>query len=915
MKTITEILIRLSLMGLTLMPVIGCNSSSNGNSTTSGDLTAVDSETKDSSTVKLTYPVVDTGQSACYDDDGAKITCPGTGEAFAGQDAQYVGLQPSYTDNGDGTVTDNVTGLVWQQIPANSGLNYQEAEAYCESLELGGYDDWRIPTTKELFSISNVSKGWPYLDTTYFNLAGSSVSKDEQYWTQYYVGTTVEGGSEAAFGVNHGTGHIKAYPATVSGPMGNYVRAVRGNSSYGVNDFEKNGDGTVTDHATGLMWQQANSKTVMDWKDALAYAENLTEGGYSDWRLPTVKELQSIVDYTHSPSTGDAANLGPAIDTDFFDITALASGTTDYDPDYGYFWTSTSAYFGEDSPEYYYAWYVAFGSAVGQDGADFHGAGAVRFDTKYEGGALGEGGERYYNYVRCVRDVESGVSKNSSDDNGLAYEPFINSIVFDFAYGDTETGERLIDSQYASTAYYNMDETGSDPGNMFGVNFADGRIKGYGLNLAGADKTFFVIYVRDNKATNYGVNNFRDNGDGTITDLSTGLMWMQDDSGYGMEWQDALAYCEDLEYASHTDWRLPNAKELQSIVDYTRMPDATDNTTPSTPGAAIDTNFFNITPFTNYNGDEDWGFFWSASTHKSSNGNGGWGAYIAFGRALGYMGDGWVDIHGAGCERSDPKYDDGTDYSEGHGPQGDAVYVYNYVRPVCYDETVTNPTYVVVDTNQNTYWDNTSEISAPAQGETFYGQDAQYNGIQASYTDNGNGTVTDNNTGLMWQKSPDTNGDGDILSNDKYSYDEAMVNASACTTGGYTDWRLPTIKELYSLMQFSGEDVSSESLGDTEAGMDMPIDDGSDGEEPAGTIVDTSSDMAAPELDFNAGVDYLSGLGVTMTAADLEAVFGSPPPPLAEELAQALNITIQQAETLMNDYLGLPDLDLGMSSM
>jgi len=56
----------------------------------------------------LSYPVVDTGQSACYDADGAGITCPGTDDAFAVQDAQYAGSQPSYTDNGDGTITDNM---------------------------------------------------------------------------------------------------------------------------------------------------------------------------------------------------------------------------------------------------------------------------------------------------------------------------------------------------------------------------------------------------------------------------------------------------------------------------------------------------------------------------------------------------------------------------------------------------------------------------------------------------------------------------------------------------------------------------------------------------------------------------------------------------------------------------------------
>jgi len=377
------------------------------------------------------YPVVDTGQTACYDDNGDEITCPESGEDFAGQDAQYDGNQMSYSDNGDGTITDNTTGLMWQQTPGNTGLSWQDAVDDCESLILAGYDDWRIPTLKELFSISDFAKGWPYLNTTYFDIAGTSVSKDEQYWADYYVGTTVEGGSAAAFGVNHGTGHIKAYPAGASGPMGNYVRAVRGNT-YGVNDFVDNGDGTITDNATGLMWQQADSGSGLDWENALAYAETSTLARHNDWRLPNVKELQSIVDYTRSPSAGDAANLGPAIDTDFFQITELPSGTTNYSPDYGYFWSSTSAYFGTNSPEYYYAWYVAFGTAVDDDGNDMHGAGAVRFDTKVEGGPLGEGGERYYNYVRLVRDAGSTQSTDvyvdQNDDNCDGNSPCYSTI-------------------------------------------------------------------------------------------------------------------------------------------------------------------------------------------------------------------------------------------------------------------------------------------------------------------------------------------------------------------------------------------------------------------------------------------------------------------------------------------------------
>ena len=327
MKAILGISTKMILVFLTLINIAGCDdaSSNSGNSSSSG------------------YAIVDTGQSACYDDNGDEISCPEPGEAFYGQDAQYAGYQSSYTENGDGTVTDNVTDLMWQQIPANAGLSWQEAVNYCKSLELAGYSDWRMPTLKELFSISDFSQGWPYLDTAYFSMAGPSVRKDEQYWADdYYVGTTVEGGV--------GSG--------------------------------------------------------MNWEDALAYAESSTLASYDDWRLPNVKELQSIVDYTQSPSAGNAASIGPAIDTDFFEITGLPSGSTDYSPDYGYYWTSTSAYHSTASPEYVYAWYVAFGTSPNASGSDFHGAGAVRFDAKIEGNETGEGDdERGYNYVRLVRDA------------------------------------------------------------------------------------------------------------------------------------------------------------------------------------------------------------------------------------------------------------------------------------------------------------------------------------------------------------------------------------------------------------------------------------------------------------------------------------------------------------------------------
>lgn len=63
---------------------------------------------------------------------------------------------------------------------------------------------------------------------------------------------------------------------------------------------------------------------------------------------------------------------------------------------------------------------------------------------------------------------------------------------------------------------------------------------------------------------------FVDNSDGTVTDICTGLMWQQEKEPGDSAWMGALQYCDELEFAGHDDWRLPNVRELQSIVDYGR---------------------------------------------------------------------------------------------------------------------------------------------------------------------------------------------------------------------------------------------------------------------------------------------------------------------------------------------------------
>lgn len=257
------------------------------------------------------------------------------------------------------------------------------------------------------------------------------------------------------------------------------------------------------------------------------------------------------------------------------------------------------------------------------------------------------------------------LSPESTSETGLT--PFIDNETFAFAYGDIDAGERLIDMQCATTTVYVSNEVERM---VFGVNFADGRIKGYGTSMPWGDKKFNYLLVRGN--ANYGKNSFVDNGDGTVSDQATGLMWMQDDSENGMLWQDALRYAEEKEFAGYDDWRLPDVKELQSIVDYSRSP-ATSNL------ASIDPKF-NCTQIRNEANEADYPWYWSGTTHESQAG-GQAGAYVAFGRSLGNM-NGWIDIHGAGSQRSDPKTGNPDNYSEGRGPQGDAVRIYNYVRLV-----------------------------------------------------------------------------------------------------------------------------------------------------------------------------------------------------------------------------------------
>jgi len=149
-----------------------------------------------------------------------------------------------------------------------------------------------------------------------------------------------------------------------------------------------------------------------------------------------------------------------------------------------------------------------------------------------------------------------------------------------------------------------------------------------------------------------------------------------------MNWEEALRFVAKKNkenYLAHNDWRLPNAKELQSLLDYSRSPQKTNS-------AAINPLFM-VTGIQDEGGKTNYPFYWTSTTHEGQRG-GDAAIYICFGEALGFMKQprqekiALTDVHGAGSQRSDPKTGDPKDFPQGRGPQGDVIRINNFVRLV-----------------------------------------------------------------------------------------------------------------------------------------------------------------------------------------------------------------------------------------
>ncbi len=213
----------------------------------------------------------------------------------------------SYTDLGDGTVRDDVTGLVWQK-EVEAQRNYANAQTYCQTLELAG-GGWRAPKRIELLSLVDFTKKSPALDSA--ALDGTS----GYFWTSSpWVVSQIESKPQLSWIVNFAEG----LTSNAGDRSGEYnVRCVKGEDD-GVTAIPSDlyaveGDGEVRDQRSGLIWQQGDSgSTLLSLEEALDYCPKLTLGSHT-WRLPSIKELSTLVHET--PPIDD---VSPAIDTSMF---------------------------------------------------------------------------------------------------------------------------------------------------------------------------------------------------------------------------------------------------------------------------------------------------------------------------------------------------------------------------------------------------------------------------------------------------------------------------------------------------------------------------------------------------------------------------------------------------------------------
>jgi hypothetical protein len=180
--------------------------------------------------------VPQTGQTACYDKSGKEIGCEEGSDGYLQRGLPWP--NPRFTDNGNGTVTDNLTELIWlKDAGAGGSMTWNEALTYCNNLAADGSDltdgskagDWRLPNVRELNSLIH----YGFFDPALPDTAGAGKCSQGDPFTNvpsqgfYWSSTTYAGYPGLAWGVSMHYGSVYTEQKGYYAP---YVWPVRGGS-------------------------------------------------------------------------------------------------------------------------------------------------------------------------------------------------------------------------------------------------------------------------------------------------------------------------------------------------------------------------------------------------------------------------------------------------------------------------------------------------------------------------------------------------------------------------------------------------------------------------------------------------------------------------------------------------------------
>ena len=212
------------------------------------------------------------------------------------------------SDNGDGTVTDNVTKLVWQKaVTSTQAYAWCDAINYCATLTLAGRT-WRLPTRIELLSIVDFTRTSPAINTTYF----PSVPGGKYHWTASpWVVSQLAGKAQDSWIVNFYEGLASnAGDRTAA----EYARCVSSADEGPLPSprYTQVATGEVQDVDTKLIWATSGTTATTDFATAQTTCSSLGLNGHT-WRTPSIKELSTLVD-----EVPPIASVSPAIDVSTF---------------------------------------------------------------------------------------------------------------------------------------------------------------------------------------------------------------------------------------------------------------------------------------------------------------------------------------------------------------------------------------------------------------------------------------------------------------------------------------------------------------------------------------------------------------------------------------------------------------------